>query len=58
MRQTTLCYIENPRGEYLMLHRVKKKNDANHDKSASAGNLRTAKARRNVCCGRCGRKPD
>ena len=31
MRNTTLCYIS--RGdEYLMLHRVKKKNDLNHDK--------------------------
>ena len=37
MRQTTLCYIENPRGEYLMLHRVKKKNDANHDKWIGIG---------------------
>ena len=27
MRYTTLCYIENPAGEYLMLHRVKKEND-------------------------------
>ena len=24
MKNTTLCYIENERGEYLMLHRVKK----------------------------------
>lgn len=37
MRQTTLCYIENPRGEYLMLHRIKKKNDANHDKWIGIG---------------------
>ena len=37
MRQTTLCYIENPRGEYLMLHRVKKKEDANHDKWIGIG---------------------
>ena len=37
MRQTTLCYIENPRGEYLMLHRVKKKDDANHDKWIGIG---------------------
>ncbi len=22
MKNTTLCYIENPAGEYLMLHRV------------------------------------
>lgn len=32
MKNTTLCYIENERGEYLMLHRVKKQNDLNHDK--------------------------
>ncbi len=31
MQQTTLCYIENDRAQYLMLHRVKKKNDVNHD---------------------------
>ena len=29
MRYTTLCYLENPAGEYLMLHRVKKENDCN-----------------------------
>ena len=28
--QTTLCYLEKD-GAYLMLHRVKKKNDVNHD---------------------------
>ena len=33
----TLCYIENPKGEYLMLHRVKKKNDVNHDKWIGVG---------------------
>ena len=34
--QSTLCYLE--RGdEYLMLHRVKKKNDANHDKWIGVG---------------------
>ena len=33
---TTLCYIE--RGdEYLMLHRIKKKNDVNHDKWIGVG---------------------
>ena len=31
MKQTTLCYIEKG-GQYLMLHRVKKKNDENRDK--------------------------
>ena len=37
MKNTTLCYIENPAGEYLMLHRVKKKNDVNHDKWIGVG---------------------
>ncbi len=37
MRNTTLCYLENDRGEYLMLHRVKKKNDVNHDKWIGIG---------------------
>ena len=36
MRATTLCYIE--RGDqYLMLHRTKKENDANHDKWLGIG---------------------
>ncbi len=36
MKNTSLCYIE--RGDkYLMLHRVKKKNDANHDKWIGVG---------------------
>ena len=30
MKNTTLCYIEKD-GAYLMLHRVKKKNDVNQD---------------------------
>ncbi len=33
---TTLCYIEQ-NGCYLMLHRVKKKNDINHDKWVGIG---------------------
>ena len=37
MKNTTLCYIENPQGEYLMLHRVKKENDLNHDKWIGVG---------------------
>ena len=37
MKNTTLCYLENPRGEYLMLHRVKKENDLNHDKWIGVG---------------------
>ncbi len=36
MLNTTLCYLE--RGEeYLMLHRVKKENDINHDKWIGVG---------------------
>ena len=36
MINTSLCYIE--RGEqYLMLHRVKKQNDQNHDKWIGIG---------------------
>ena len=36
MLQTTLCYIQ--RGdEYLMLHRIRKKNDVNHDKWIGIG---------------------
>lgn len=37
MKLTTLCYIENDRGEYLMLHRTKKENDLNHDKWIGVG---------------------
>ena len=37
MFNCTLCYIENDLGEYLMLHRVKKKNDVNHDKWIGVG---------------------
>ena len=36
MLQTTLCYLEKD-GQYLMLHRVKKKNDLNHDKWIGVG---------------------
>ena len=36
MKGTTLCYIERD-GAYLMLHRTKKKNDANHDKWLGIG---------------------
>jgi len=36
MKQTTLCYIEKD-GAYLMLHRIKKKNDENHDKWVGIG---------------------
>ena len=37
MKNTTLCYIENERGAYLMLHRVKKENDCNRDKWIGVG---------------------
>ncbi|MBE6635296.1 MAG: 8-oxo-dGTP diphosphatase [Ruminococcaceae bacterium] len=36
MKQTTLCYIEKD-GAYLMLHRIKKVNDENHDKWVGIG---------------------
>ena len=34
---SSLIYLENEGGEYLMLHRVKKKNDINHDKWIGVG---------------------
>ena len=37
MINSTLCYIENENGEYLMLHRVKKKGDMNQDKWLGVG---------------------
>ena len=36
MKQTTLCYIDNG-DSYLMLHRVKKANDASHGKWIGVG---------------------
>ena len=36
MKQTTLCYIDNG-DSYLMLHRVKKDNDASHGKWIGVG---------------------
>ena len=36
MIKTTLCYLEHG-GQYLMLHRVKKENDLNHDKWIGVG---------------------
>jgi len=36
MKNSTLCYIEKD-GRYLMLHRVKKENDLNHDKWIGVG---------------------
>ena len=37
MYNSTLCYLENSRGEYLMLHRVKKKADINEGKWIGVG---------------------
>lgn len=37
MVNTTLCYLENRRAEYLMLHRVKKEHDLNRDKWVGVG---------------------
>ena len=37
MYNTTLCYLENAQGEYLMLHRVKKKVDINQGKWFGVG---------------------
>ena len=37
MKLTTLCYIENDHGEYLMLHRTKKQNDLNAGKWIGIG---------------------
>ncbi len=37
MYNSTLCYLENARGEYLMLHRVKKKADINQGKWIGVG---------------------
>lgn len=34
---TTLCYLEREDGAWLMMHRVKKKNDMNHDKWIGVG---------------------
>ena len=37
MRNTTLCYIQNDRGQTLLIHRTKKENDLNHDKWIGVG---------------------
>lgn len=36
MHNTTLCHLERD-GKYLMLHRIKKENDLNHDKWVGIG---------------------
>jgi hypothetical protein len=53
---TTLCYLERE-DAYLMLHRIKKQDDYNHDKWVWAANLNGLKARRTALCGRCGKRP-
>ena len=42
MKNTTLCYIENHNGDYLMLYRNKKKNDPNTAAVGSPRQLRAA----------------
>lgn len=37
LKNTTLCYLENGCGAYLMLHRVKKEHDLNRDKWVGVG---------------------
>lgn len=37
MKLTTLCYIENDKGQYLMLHRTKKEIDISRDKWLGIG---------------------
>lgn len=37
MKMTTLCYLENDKNEYLMLHRTKKKDDPNEGKWIGIG---------------------
>ncbi len=37
MRNTTLCYIHNDQKQTLLLHRIKKENDLNHDKWIGVG---------------------
>ena len=46
---STLCYIEKE-DRYLMLHRVKKKNDMNHDKWLAIGGKFEEKESPEDCC--------
>lgn len=49
---TTLCYMERE-GEWLMLHRVSKKNDVNKDKWIGiGGHFEENESLRNAFCGR------
>ena len=36
MKNTTLCYLKRD-NKYLLLHRIKKENDLNHDKWVGVG---------------------
>ena len=57
MRNTTLCYLEQD-GKWLMLHRVTKKNDMNHDKWIGVGGkFEPFESRKTACCARCGKRP-
>ena len=56
---TTLCYLERE-DAYLMLHRIKKQDDYNHDKWVGVGGKFErfeSPERRTALCGRCGRRP-
>ena len=62
-KESTLCYIEQD-NKYLMLHRVKKKNDLNKDKWIGVGGkfepediLSMEKARKSVCLERLKKRP-
>lgn len=54
---TTLCYLERE-DAYLMLHRIKKQDDYNHDKWVGVGGkFERFESRRTALCGRCGKRP-
>ena len=48
MYNSTLGYLENAKGEYLMLHRVKKKRDINQGKWIGVGEIGRASCRERV----------
>ena len=54
---TTLCYLERE-DAYLMLHRIKKQDDYNHDKWVGVGGkFERFESRRTALCGRCRKRP-
>ena len=54
---TTLCYLEKD-GCYLMMHRVRKQQDVNAGKWIGVGgHFEPGRVRKNVCCGKSGRRP-